>query len=339
MCTRILYQGSENLVITGRSMDWNEDIASNILILPRHVDYNSYMGKNPISWKSKYGSIVTFGYHMGSTDGMNEKGLVTNLLYLAESDYGNNSQAQDLCLLQWVQFTLDSFANVAEAVAFYQATPLNIVTGELPNGRKASMHLSLSDASGDSAILEYIDGQLSIHHSRDYIVMTNSPQYAEQLALCNYWKNINGMVFLPGSISAADRFVRVSFFLNAIPKTIDKHYITALADQSYQQQALASVLGVIRSAGVPLGIQDPNKPNISSTIWRTLSDHKNLVYYFDSATSPSIFWIDMKKIDFSKLNTVMSLQNVQNQIYVGDTLSQFVEYQMPTPALIKGLLK
>lgn len=35
----------------------------------------------------------------------------------------------------------------------------------------------------------------------------------------------------------------------------------------------------------------------------------------------------------------MSLQNVQNQIYVGDTLSQFIEYQMPTPALIKEVLK
>ncbi len=100
MCTRILYQGSENLVITGRSMDWNEDMASNIVLLPKDVDYKSYMGKNPISWKSKYGSIVTFGYHMGAADGMNEKGLAVNALYLAESNYSNNPKFQDLCIVQ-----------------------------------------------------------------------------------------------------------------------------------------------------------------------------------------------------------------------------------------------
>ena len=330
MCTRVLYQGTENVVLTARSCDWNEGMSIEIVILPRNVNYTSHLGKNPISWTSKHGSIVAFAYYMGTGDGINEKGLVANLLYLAESDYSSNPKSQDLSILQWAQFTLDLFGTVAEAVTFYQSTPINILPGTFPNGRSTSLHLSLSDASGDSAILEYIDGKLVIHHSRDYTVMTNSPQYEEQLALCRYWKDINGMVFLPGSISAADRFVRASFLLNAIPKTVDKNYISTLADQSYQQQALASILGVIRSVGVPLGIQDPNKPNISSTIWRTVSDHKNLVYYFDSATSPSIFWIDMKEIDFSTLKSTMSLPNAQNHIYAGDTLSQFIEYQMPT---------
>ncbi len=109
------------------------------------------------------------------------------------------------------------------------------LVANLPNDRSASMHLSISDSSGDSAIFEYLDGKLSIHHNRDYTVMTNSPKYEEQLALCQYWKNINGM----------------SFSINAIPKNVDKNYITALPDKSYHQQVLASVSGVIRAAGVP----------------------------------------------------------------------------------------
>lgn len=338
MCTRILYQGSEDLVITGRGMDWNEDMASNIVILPRNTQYTSYAGNNPLSWTSKYGSVTTYGYNAGVADGMNEKGLVANLLYLAESQYGHNPQAQDLCMVQWTQFSLDLFATVAEAVSFFQSTPLNILAGVLPNGRGATMHLALSDASGDSAIFEYVAGKLCIHHDREYTVMTNSPIFEEQLALCNYWKNINGLTFLPGSISAADRFVRTSFFLNAIPRTLVKNYTTALPNQSYHQQALASVLGVIRSAGVPLGVQDPDKPNLSSTLWRTISDHQNLVYYFDSATAPSIFWIDLKKIDFTQLAKPLSLPNAQNSIYGGEVSQLFGDFKYPTAELIGSIM-
>ena len=91
---------------------------------------------------------------------------------------------------------MDLFATVAEAVEYYRTTKLNIVSGTLPNGRSASMHLSVSDSSGDSAIFEYQNGKLQVHHNRNYTVMTNSPPYNEQLSLSNYWKNINGMTFL-----------------------------------------------------------------------------------------------------------------------------------------------
>lgn len=62
---------------------------------------------------------------------------------------------------------------MAEAVAHVEATPLHAVTGEVPGmpGRMTTVHLSLSDATGDSAILEWIDGELTIHHDRAYQVM------------------------------------------------------------------------------------------------------------------------------------------------------------------------
>ena len=77
----------------------------------------------------------------------------------------------------------------------------------LPNGKKAAGHLSLADASGDSAIFEYLGGKLIIHHNRKYTVMTNSPTFDQQLAIDAYWKGINGLNFQPGTISSADRFV------------------------------------------------------------------------------------------------------------------------------------
>lgn len=126
----------------------------------------------------------------------------------------------------------------------------------------ATLHLLISDASGDNAIFEYIDGKLNIPHDRSYQVMTNSPVFEQQLALDNYWQNIGGVTFLPGENRAADRFVRASFYINAIPKVEDT------------RMAVASVFSVIRNTSVPIGISTPNEPNISSTRWRTVSDQK-----------------------------------------------------------------
>ena len=33
-CTRTLYVGPDNTVITGRNMDWKEDMASNLWVFP-----------------------------------------------------------------------------------------------------------------------------------------------------------------------------------------------------------------------------------------------------------------------------------------------------------------
>ena len=112
-------------------------------------------------------------------------------------------------------------------------------------------------------LFEYVNGKLNIHHSKSYQVMTNSPVFDQQLALDDYWKNIGGTTFLPGTNRAADRFVRASFYINAIPKVDDTRV------------AVASVFSVVRNTSVPLGITTPDQPNISSTRWRTLSDQKN----------------------------------------------------------------
>jgi choloylglycine hydrolase len=183
---------------------------------------------------------------------------------------------------------LDNFATVDDAVKALSANPFTIVTDKVPGeSRLATLHLSMSDASGDSAIIEYIDGKQVIHHSREYQVMTNSPTFDEQLALHSYWTQIGGTVMLPGTNRASDRFTRAAFYINAIPKSEEP------------VEALASVFSVIRNTSVPFGITTPDQPNISSTRWRTVADHKRKLYFFESALTPNIFWVDLNTIDFS----------------------------------------
>src|SRR5699024_9480674 len=135
----------------------------------------------------------------------------------------------------------------------------------------------LSDATGDSAIIEYVDGKQVIHHSRDYQVMTNSPTFDKQLAMEEYWHQIGGTVFLPGTNRAADRFARAMFYVNAIPKHEDPN------------ESVATVFSVVRNVSVPYGITTPHQPNISSTRWRTVADQKRKLYFFESALTPNIF--------------------------------------------------
>jgi penicillin V acylase-like amidase (Ntn superfamily) len=323
-CTRTLYVGEDNTVITGRNMDWKEDMASNLWIFPAGLQRDGAAGARSIRWTSKYGSVVVSGYEAGTTDGLNEKGLVANLLYLAESNYGTPDKARPfLTIAAWPQYVLDNYATVSEAVDALRGEPFNMLAPTLPNGSEAALHLAISDASGDSAIFEYVGGKLVIHHGKQYAVMTNSPVYDEQLALNEYWKQVGGLVFLPGTNRAADRFARASFLLGAIPRRTDPSYIKGVPQQSYMYQAVASVLSVQRAVSVPLGITTPDQPNISSTIWRTVSDQRNLVYYFDSATRPNTFWVTLAKLDLKPGAPVKKLTIQHGEVFSGEVADQF----------------
>ena len=80
-CTRAVYLGPEQLVITGRTMDWKEDIMSNIYVFPRGIQRVGHNKEKTVNWTSKYGSVIATGYDIGTCDGMNEKGLVASLLF------------------------------------------------------------------------------------------------------------------------------------------------------------------------------------------------------------------------------------------------------------------
>jgi penicillin V acylase-like amidase (Ntn superfamily) len=84
----------------------------------------------------------------------------------------------------------------------------------------------------------------------------------------------------------------------------------------------------MRSVSVPLGIRTPGQPNLSSTIWRTVSDQKNLIYYFDSSTRPDTFWVSFSKLNLKPGAPVMKLTIDNGQVYSGETAAAFV----PTPS-------
>ncbi|MCU0442017.1 MAG: linear amide C-N hydrolase [Bacteroidia bacterium] len=314
-CTRVVYQGPNGTIITARSMDWKGDIPANLWIFPKGIERNGEAGTTSVKWKSKYGSVITSSWDIASSDGMNEKGLVGNLLWLVESTYPSFEKDKGkagLAVSLWLQYVLDNFSSVAEAVELLQKEEFVVASSYIPGTTTyATVHLSISDASGDNAIFEYINGKLSIHHNRSYVTMTNSPIFEKQLSINTYWKSIPGTIMLPGTNRAADRFVRASYYIDAIPKTDNTRV------------ALASVFSVIRNCSVPFGISSETEPNISSTRWRTVADQKNLVYYFDNVLNPNIVWVDFSKIDLSEKGKVKKLSLENNENYSGEASLHF----------------
>jgi choloylglycine hydrolase len=284
------------------------------LMEPDHLPFN------PFEWTSKYGSVIVSGYNASTTDGMNTEGLVANLLFLSVSEY-SESQGPDEKLLSigaWPQYLLDTCATVQEAVDTMKSLKekkIRIKTLEIPGqNRKAGLHVSVSDKTGDSAIFEYRNGELEIHHSREYTVMTNNPFYDQQLAMNEYWqyKNRNGILTLPGTNLAEDRFARASCYLSKVSHN----------NFGNPRRATATTLSIIRNASVPLGLKSDN-PFTSSTIWSTLADSRNLIYYFSNALSPSLCWVNLKELNLKEKSGVRKITLEENVKLGGDVTDQF----------------
>lgn len=316
-CTRLVYKGPDKTVLTARSMDWKDEIPANLWVFPRGIQRSGEVGPLSVQWTSKYGSIISTSWDIATADGMNENGLVANLLWLGESQYpafNPKGNKKGLAISLWAQYFLDNFGTVKEAVDHLKNDPFVVVSDYIPGTEKfTTVHLSLSDATGDNAVFEYIDGKLVIHHDPSYTVMTNSPVFDQQLALNAYWQGIPGTIMLPGTNRAADRFVRASYYVNAIPQTSDT------------RTAVASVFSVIRNCSVPYGISSQAEPNISSTRWRSVSDQKNMVYYFETVLTPNTFWVNLKDFDLSPKAKVMKLDLSNYKTYSGKSNTNFKE--------------
>lgn len=312
-CTRATYLGPEGTVVTGRTMDWMVPLHTNLWAFPAGLARDGAAGAKPLRWTSNYGSVVAAGYDAGTADGMNEKGLVANLLYLGAADFGTPDAARPgLSVLGWAQYVLDNFATVAEAVDALRTEAFQVVGVTLPGGFGATLHLAISDPSGDSAILEYLYGKLVIHHGRQYQVMTNDPSFDQQLALNAYWKEIGGQAMLPGTERAADRFVRASYYLGGLPQTADP------------VASVAGVFSLMRTVSVPFGVTTPDAPNIAPTLWRTVADQKHRIYYFDSSDAPNVFWVDMSRLNLATGQPTRKLE-IGGQVLAGEVSNQFKE--------------
>jgi choloylglycine hydrolase len=299
-------------------MDWPESTQPVLTVLPRGMQrHGGRVGsevvekENPAKWTSKYGSLVTTIYGIGSADGVNEKGLAGHMLFLGSADYGRRDSSKPAVQAGlWLQYLLDNAADVQEALELMPS--VQVVMAEA-HGHKATVHLAIEDAGGDSAIIEFVGGKPVVHHGREHQVMTNDPPYAEQLEILKKhdFSKPSSDAALPGNVNPRDRFARATYYSALLP------------EPKNEREAIAGVLAVVRNVSVPFGAPYA-KFGIYNTEYRTAINLANRRYFFELTTSPSVIWADLDRFKLEPGSPVMALAP-DNLELSGDVTEQFRE--------------
>src|SRR5690349_1392961 len=117
-CTTFVINKDGHIVF-GRNYDWVS--GAGIAYTNQRGLFKTSMKSNDgetISWVSKFGSITFNQYGKEfPTGGMNEKGLVMELMWLDEARYPEKDARPSVNVLQWIQYQLDNSATTEEVIS------------------------------------------------------------------------------------------------------------------------------------------------------------------------------------------------------------------------------
>lgn len=169
-CTTFFINKNGQMVF-GRNYDWVTDagmVCTNLKGLFK-TSLQTESGET-INWVSQYGSITFNQYGKEfPTGGMNEKGLVVELMWLDETKYPSADNRPAIGVLQWIQYQLDNCMTIDEVIATDKKLRIS-PTGTTP------LHYLIADAHGHAATIEFLNGKMVVHKGNDLTVpvLTNN---------------------------------------------------------------------------------------------------------------------------------------------------------------------
>lgn len=147
-------------------------------------------------WKNKYGYFGRAAFNGSKIiDGMNTQGLSVAILYLPGSKfpvYDPKDQKKVLSAYDVASFLLSQAASVAEGVHLLRTYQLVQSAVQAENGvfiKDIPIHYVMRDKTGDSAVVEFIDGQVKIYEKAGDII-TNSPPFDWQLKNADHYNSL-----------------------------------------------------------------------------------------------------------------------------------------------------
>jgi penicillin V acylase-like amidase (Ntn superfamily) len=187
-CTTFCLRGPDGRVVFGKNYDYN--VADGLVM----VNARGATGR----WTARYGSVTFNQYGRGEPNGgMNEAGLVVELMWADGSRYPDKDGRLALDCLEWIQYQLDTAATVGEVIANDAKVRIE---SDVP------LHYLVADRSGAAATIEFLDGKLVAHRGADLPVaaLTND-SYAASL---KFAAEVRGA--LPGGADSLPRFARAA---------------------------------------------------------------------------------------------------------------------------------
>ena len=138
----------------GKNYDWMIGDGM-VFVNKRGVSKISSEEVNPARWVSKYGSVTFNQYGWESpSGGMNEEGLVIELMWLDDTQYPAPDERPAVDVLEWIQYNLDTAASTEHVIR-------NSETIRISSAVK--LHYLVNDRFGNSATIEFLDGKLVAH--------------------------------------------------------------------------------------------------------------------------------------------------------------------------------
>lgn len=320
-CSRVLYKGLDSLMVVGRSLDWKTPIPTNLYVYPRGIAKKGSDQPGAVEWTSRYGAVYAVGYDGGITEGMNEMGLVINGLFCKGAVYNSpdTEGRPPMSLAMFVGWLLDMNATTQEVIDVLEKHEFTIGGATFDGGTVSALHWGITDATGKSAIVEFVNGEMKIYDMGDYRAMTNDPNWPAMTAIIDYWEGIGGKNMLPGTVSSPSRCVRANYFAHHVERT------------DSPDLAVSITRSIVQDASVPYTYMIEGQPNLSSTQWRSFAELRDRRYYFDIVTNPGLYYIDLTKLDLYDGAPVLKLDTAKDTQIVGCANSHLHRSEPFTP--------
>lgn len=320
-CSRVLYQGDDNLYIVARSLDWKTPIPTNLYVYPRGMQKQSSDQPNHVEWISKYGAVYAVGYDGGITEGMNEAGLVVNGLFCKGTIYNEDKPngKKQMSLAMFVAWMLDLNATTDEVAERLRNWDYDIQGATFDGGTVSALHWGVTDASGKSIIFEFDHGKINSYDMGDYLAMTNDPNWPQMTAIIDYWNRVGGKNMMPGTVTSPDRCIRANYFAHHVKKTADADLGVSIARS------------ILVNSCVPYSYEIQGEPNLSSTQWRSYANTRDRRYYFDIVTNLGCYYVDLNKVNLKAGAPVLKLDTSIETGLVGDATKHFKKHAPFTP--------
>ncbi|MBE9469144.1 MAG: linear amide C-N hydrolase [Bacteroidetes bacterium] len=282
-----------NQVVYGRNFDF--EISSGFIVNNRKnlMKYALLSTEeNILQWTSRYGSItfnqVGMEFPYG---GMNEKGLVIAQMYLSRTRYPNMDNRKAISCLQWIQYQLDVSATVNDVL---KSDSTIRISNEIPVG----IHFLVSDKSGKSVTIEFINGKMVYRFDNNLpIPLLSNNTYDESFDYLKQfdgfggketikWTNINDFEWTDNNTLNTNKL-----FATAAKNMIKKNDSITLIDKAF---------GVLESVTIK-----------NHTQWSIVFDITNMKIYFKNNQHCEIVSLDFRNFIFNS-NADVKMLDIQS---------------------------
>ncbi len=199
MCTDLRLVRLTDLHVSGRTLDFAQELDSMVKVVPRGQQWSATStsgGVAPLQWSNTLGFVAMngFGFDTFFADGLNEAGLSVGTLWLPETQLpktpptsGEAPALDFINLAGWLLGTCRTVADVRAALATVQiwnAPVRDLWPADRPVPPQVAPmmdqtfpeHLAVHDAHGGDLVVEFLGGTAHIHDNPGG-VLTNSPTY------------------------------------------------------------------------------------------------------------------------------------------------------------------